>query len=77
MQLVVRRSPKRRQPAPSKTLQQVGVFYRHLSTDAEAYRPAIVELCQRGYTARDEVSLSPSTPNLSTLLDKFKTAPAR
>lgn len=54
-------------------LGQVGVFYRHLSTDPEKYEPAIRDLCaQGGYTARDEVSLSASTPNLQTLLEKFK-----
>lgn len=73
MQLSWLDAPEATPACTVEDLQQVGVFYRHLSTDAAAYEPAIAELCQRGgYTARDEVSLSPSTPNLSTLLDKFK-----
>lgn len=73
MQLSWLDQPSETTPCTVDDLGQVGVFYRHFSTDPAAYEPALRELCARGgYTARDEVSLSSSTPNLSTLLDKFK-----
>lgn len=54
-------------------LAAAGVTYRYLSTDAAQYEPALAALCQsNGYTARDEVGLSPQTANMQGLLDKFK-----
>lgn len=53
-------------------LAAAGVLYQHLSTDPTTYEPALAELRQsRGYITRDEVALSPQTPNLPVLLAKF------
>ena len=50
-----------------------GVLYRHLPLDPAKYEPAIADLCAtRGYVARDEVCLTPETPNLDGLLKKFE-----
>jgi 1,2-dihydroxy-3-keto-5-methylthiopentene dioxygenase len=59
-------------PCAAADLETAGVFYRHLSTDPLRYEPAIEELkSSRGYIARDEVRLSPETPNLDAVLGKF------
>ncbi len=60
-------------PCTVADLETAGVFYRHLSTDPARYEPALAELGERcGYIARDEVMLSPETPNLDGLLGKFR-----
>jgi 1,2-dihydroxy-3-keto-5-methylthiopentene dioxygenase len=60
-------------PCSLEDLAKAGVTYRYLSTDPQKYEPALAELCKEGgYTTRDEVQLSPATPNLQALLDKFK-----
>jgi 1,2-dihydroxy-3-keto-5-methylthiopentene dioxygenase len=62
-------------PAPCtlEDLARAGVTYSYLSTDPTQYEPALAELSQKnGYTARDEVALSPDTPNLPALLEKFR-----
>lgn len=61
------------EPCTLEDLQRAGVLFRHLSTDPAAYEPALAALCaENSYIARDEVALSPQTPNLPVLLDKFK-----
>lgn len=60
-------------PCTLADLTAAGVLYRHLSTDPAQYEPGIAALCRdNGYITRDEVALSPETPNLPVLLDKFK-----
>jgi 1,2-dihydroxy-3-keto-5-methylthiopentene dioxygenase len=60
-------------PCTPADLEAAGVTYAFLSTDPARYEPALAELCaQKGYVARDEVALSPTTPNLQLLKDKFK-----
>lgn len=60
-------------PCTLEDLAQAGVYYRYLSTDPAAFEPALAALCtENSYVARDEVGLSPETPNLPVLLDKFK-----
>lgn len=73
MQLFWLESSNSESPCTVDDLAKAGVFYRHLSTEPEKYEPALKELCATGgYTARDEVALSPETPNLPALLGKFK-----
>lgn len=62
-------------PCTLADLQQAGVTYQRLPLEAgaAAYEPALQTLCQQGgYVTRDEVALSPDTPNLPMLLDKFR-----
>lgn len=59
-------------PIAEAELERVGVLYRYLSTDPSIFEPALSEVCrQRGYVARDEVCLTPQTPNLEELNKKF------
>lgn len=49
-----------------------GIYYAQLPTDERSYQTPLAEICrQRGYTSQDQVHLSPSTPNLDGLLEKF------
>lgn len=62
-------------PCTLADLEKAGVTYQRLSLSAgpAEYEPALHELCrQGGYITRDEVALSPDTPNLPALLDKFR-----
>jgi 1,2-dihydroxy-3-keto-5-methylthiopentene dioxygenase len=59
-------------PCGLADLAAAGVHYERLSTDPAEYEPAVARLREeRGYVARDEVSLSPQTPGLEGLLAKF------
>jgi 1,2-dihydroxy-3-keto-5-methylthiopentene dioxygenase len=50
-----------------------GVFYREMTADPERYQGALDVLkVERGYVEQDVVALSPATPNLDVLCDKFK-----
>lgn len=59
-------------PCTTDDLAAAGVLYQHLSTDPERFEPALARLCaERGYATRDEVALTPQTPNLPALLARF------
>lgn len=50
-----------------------GVHYEALVVDDDAYQPALDALKEeRGYIEQDTIALSPETPNLAALCDKFK-----
>ena len=50
-----------------------GVHYEALTVDGDAYQEALDALkVERGYIEQDTIALSPETPNLQTLCDKFK-----
>jgi 1,2-dihydroxy-3-keto-5-methylthiopentene dioxygenase len=73
MQLSWLDSSKEHPTCTGEDLARAGVTYRYLSIDPGKYEPALSDLCKsNGYTARDEVMLSPDTPNLQGLLSKFK-----
>ena len=56
---------------PSAELAAQGVEYQRLATDA--FQGPIDSLKERGgYVHQDEVQLSPDTPNLDAICDKFK-----
>jgi 1,2-dihydroxy-3-keto-5-methylthiopentene dioxygenase len=57
----------------AEELNAQGVHYEALTVDADAYQPALDALKQeRGYIEQDTIALSPDTPNLDGLCDKFK-----
>ncbi|MCS6913844.1 MAG: cupin domain-containing protein [Myxococcales bacterium] len=59
-------------PCTLSDLLAAGVLYQHLPMDPAVWEPALQTLCeQRGYVARDEVALSPDTPQLEALLGRF------
>jgi 1,2-dihydroxy-3-keto-5-methylthiopentene dioxygenase len=50
-----------------------GVLYEALEVDDDAYQPALDALkSDRGYIEQDTIALSPETPGLEALCDKFK-----
>ncbi len=58
---------------PPRELDDEGVYHRTLDVDEAAYQPAVAALkAERGYVAEDVVALSPETPNLDAICDKFK-----
>lgn len=59
-------------PCTLDDLLQAGVTCRHLSTDPAVYEPALSALSQENrYIGRDEIGLSPETPDLVNLLNRF------
>jgi 1,2-dihydroxy-3-keto-5-methylthiopentene dioxygenase len=50
-----------------------GVYYRTVTAEEARYQAALDVLkAERGYVEQDVVALSPATPNLKELCDKFK-----
>lgn len=50
-----------------------GVHYEALDVEGDAFQPALDALkSKRGYIEQDVIALSPETPNLGALCDKFK-----
>lgn len=53
-------------------LQRSGVTYERLELDAHDFQPSLDALASaRGYVEQDIVELSPDTPNLQAICDKF------
>ncbi len=59
-------------PISQDDLTAVGVFTQRLEVATDAYQPALDELkAARGYVEQDIVELSPQTPELEALCEKF------
>ncbi len=57
----------------SDELAHIGVHYERLEVDPDNYQPAMDRLmASRGYVTQDIIELTPETPGLDTLCDKFK-----
>lgn len=55
-----------------KTLAQQGVLYQYLTPNHATYQAALDKWKkERGYTAQDEIKLTPQTENLDSILKKF------
>lgn len=60
------------EPIDEATLAAEGVLYRRLPLEEAGWQPALDEIkAERGYVEQDVVELTPQTPNLQDLLDKF------
>jgi len=59
-------------PITAAQLNQEGVYYQPLSTDAAQYQPPVDALkAERGYIEQDVIVLQPDTPNLDAICAKF------
>ena len=59
-------------PITAEQLNQEGVYYQPLPTDAAQYQPPVDMLkAQRGYIEQDVIALKPDTPNLDAICAKF------
>lgn len=59
-------------PLDEAELRRVGVVYEKLELDPSAYQPALDRVKDdRGYVEQDIVELSPQTPNLEGVCQKF------
>ncbi len=53
-------------------LAQHGVVYQYITPDPQTYQTSLDHWKQqRNYIAQDQITLTPNTPNLETLLEKF------
>ncbi len=54
------------------TLEQQGLLYQYLPPNQATYQAALDKWkTERGYTAQDQIQLTPQTENLNTILAKF------
>lgn len=55
-----------------EALREEGIFYRKLPTTERAYAAPLAAIREeRGYVQMDEIHLSPQTPGIEALCDKF------
>ena len=56
----------------SDTLATHGVLHKEMATDEASYQPSLDELkAERGYIVQDVIALTPDTPNLEAICQKF------
>ena len=59
-------------PIAAETLQREGILYWQLSADEADYAAPLAQIRDdRGYVQMDQIHLSPETPNIEALCDKF------